>query len=165
MRARRRGSIAVQNANTAAKSLRAGDVAFVDPPYSGVHYSRFYHVLETVARGDAGEVSGVGRYPDPKERPWSRYSVATEARNALSELFETVASRGVKTIVTFPVHKCSNGLSGRIVRNLARKHFYVADTCLTTRGSYSVFADSSKRTKATVKFSDLRHRNVCARDS
>lgn len=133
--ARRCGTAAVQNANKAAKSLRKGDVAFIDPPYSGVHYSRFYHVLEAVALGEVGEVSGVGRYPDSKKRPWSRYSVATEARTALAELFETVASRQVRSIVTFPVHKCSNGLSGRIVRNIARQYFYVADQKVESRFS------------------------------
>jgi hypothetical protein len=42
-------------------------------------------------------------------------------------LFEAVSSRRIKTIVTFPVHKCSNGLSGRIVRNLARKYFRIEE--------------------------------------
>jgi adenine-specific DNA-methyltransferase len=121
------GQAIVGDANEAAKKLRKGDLAFIDPPYSGVHYSRFYHVLESIARGRCGRVSGVGRYPSPKRRPWSRYSVPSEAKRALSELFETVSSRKVKTIVTFPVHKCSNGLSGRIVRNLARKYFRIEE--------------------------------------
>jgi adenine-specific DNA-methyltransferase len=85
----RRGSAQVADANSAAKSLREGDLVFVDPPYSGVHYSRFYHVLETIARGSCTEVSGTGRYPASAERPWSRYSVASEAREALLELFKT----------------------------------------------------------------------------
>src|SRR5438552_2360528 len=95
--------------------------------------SRFYHVLETVARGECGKVSGTGRYPEFKNRPWSRYSVATEAEKALSELFDTVSSRKTRTIVTFPVHKCSNGLSGRIVRNLARKYFNIDEQIVKSR--------------------------------
>jgi adenine-specific DNA-methyltransferase len=125
--ARSGGKASVGDANEAVKKLRKGDLAFIDPPYSGVHYSRFYHVLESIARGRCGQVSGVGRYPAPNRRPWSRYSVATKARSALTELFEAVSSRKVKTIVTFPVHKCSNGLSGRIVRNLARKYFRIEE--------------------------------------
>jgi adenine-specific DNA methylase len=125
--ARSEGKAFVGDANKAAKKLRKGDLAFIDPPYSGVHYSRFYHVLESVARGRCGTVSGTGRYPAAKSRPWSRYSVSSEARKALSDLLETVSSKKVKTIVTFPVHKCSNGLSGRIVRNLARKYFRIEE--------------------------------------
>jgi adenine-specific DNA methylase len=125
--AQRCGSVAVGDANTAAKSLRAGDLVFIDPPYSGVHYSRFYHVLETIARGECGKVSGIGRYPAFDERPWSRFSVSSEAKDALGELFRTVSAQRARTIVTFPVHKCSNGLSGRIVRNLARKYFSIEE--------------------------------------
>jgi adenine-specific DNA-methyltransferase len=121
------GKAVVGNANELAKKLRKTDLAFIDPPYSGVHYSRFYHVLESIARGRCGQVSGVGRYPGSEKRPWSRYSVGSEARIALSELFQTVSSKKVKTIVTFPAHKCSNGLSGRIVRNLARKYFRIEE--------------------------------------
>ena len=133
--ARRRGSVQVIDANRAAKFLRKGDLAFIDPPYSGVHYSRFYHVLETVARGECGEVSGAGRYPAFEDRPWSRYSVATESKKALSELFKTVSSRKTRTIVTFPIHKCSNGLSGRTVRNLAKKYFKIDEQIVKSRFS------------------------------
>jgi len=125
--ARSKGKAFVGDANKAAKTLKKGDLAFIDPPYSGVHYSRFYHVLESLARGRCGRVSGTGRYPAVASRPWSRYSVSTEAKDALGELFEKVSSKEVTTIVTFPIHKCSNGLSGRIVRNLARKYFRIEE--------------------------------------
>lgn len=129
------GSARVKDANKAAKALRKGDVAFIDPPYSGVHYSRFYHVLETIARGNCGDTSGEGRYPPSVERPWSRYSVPSQARKALADLFRTVALAGAKTIVTFPVHKCSNGLSGQIVRNEAKKYFKITEQQVKSRFS------------------------------
>jgi adenine-specific DNA-methyltransferase len=43
------GGAFVLDANEAVKTLQEGDLVFIDPPYSGVHYSRFYHVLETIA--------------------------------------------------------------------------------------------------------------------
>src|SRR5690606_4733330 len=52
-------------------SLNEGDLAFCDPPYSGVHYSRFYHVLETLSRCLSVEVTGSGRNPPFSERPSS----------------------------------------------------------------------------------------------
>ena len=120
-----RGRAEVADANEAATAIDKGDLAFIDPPYSGVHYSRFYHVLETIARGQCSAVSGEGRYPAPDERPRSRYSLKSESAVALDELFLTVASRGGKAIVTFPQRGCSNGLSGKIVLELASKHFKV----------------------------------------
>jgi adenine-specific DNA-methyltransferase len=54
--AKKRGRAEVGDANEAATSVARGDVVFIDPPYSGVHYSRFYHVLETLARGTCSNV-------------------------------------------------------------------------------------------------------------
>jgi adenine-specific DNA methylase len=123
--AQKEGKVIVDDANNAAKKLRKGDLVFLDPPYSGVHYSRFYHVLETIARGKIGEVSGTGRYPHEDERPRSSYSVSSEAPAALDDLLKTVASRGARAILTFPDHVCSNGLSGSSVRQIARRHFRI----------------------------------------
>jgi adenine-specific DNA-methyltransferase len=123
--AQSRGKAVVGDANEIAKKLRKTDLAFIDPPYSGVHYSRFYHVLETIARGRCGEVSGVGRYPAPRLRPQSKYSVSKSSGEALNELLENVANRGAKAIITFPARTCSNGLSGKLVREIASEHFRV----------------------------------------
>jgi adenine-specific DNA-methyltransferase len=119
------GSAEVLDANEAAGLVNEGDLVFIDPPYSGVHYSRFYHVLETLARGRCSEVSGTGRYPVTDERPRSKYSLQSESSDALSGLFQLVAARGAKAIVTFPQRKCSNGLSGEVVVKLAKDHFQV----------------------------------------
>jgi adenine-specific DNA-methyltransferase len=132
------GSANQLDANAAAGSLSERDVAFIDPPYSGVHYSRFYHVLETVALGGCGDVSGIGRYPSSKLRPRSRYSVKSESKAALSELLTIVANNGAKAILTFPDHECSNGLSGADVRHVAHNAFkmqeHVVETSFSTLG-------------------------------
>lgn len=125
--AQRPGKATVADANQAARNLQEGDLAFIDPPYSGVHYSRFYHVLETIAHGSCGVVTGVGRYPAREFRPRSKYSVGSESAEVLDDLLKTVASRGARAILTFPDHDCSNGLSGNSVRGLAAKHFHVRE--------------------------------------
>ncbi len=123
--AKQEGTAVTADANEAADHIRPSDLVFIDPPYSGVQYSRFYHVLESVARGTAGEVSGSGRNPEFRMRPHSDYSVKRGAKKALSELLGKIASHGARAILTFPAHECSNGLSGDIVRDLAREHFQV----------------------------------------
>lgn len=121
------GQATVADANLAALQLREGDLTFIDPPYSGVHYSRFYHVLETIAEGNCGEVTGVGRYPAREKRPRSKYSVSSESSRALDDLLAKVSNRGARAVLTFPDHDCSNGLSGDSVREIAARHFHVRE--------------------------------------
>ncbi len=121
------GQAVVADANLAALQLQEGDLAFIDPPYSGVHYSRFYHVLETIAEGNCGEVTGVGRYPAREKRPRSKYSVSSESSGALDDLLTKVSNRGARAVLTFPDHDCSNGLSGDSVREIAAQHFRVRE--------------------------------------
>mgnify|MGYP001985837192 FL=1 len=106
------GEAKVQDATAAAATLNSSDLVIVDPPYSGVQYSRFYHVLETVAEGNVDSVSGVGRYPLLKNRPQSSFSNKGQSSKAPFTLLETLAETGATVIFTFPVGESSNGLSG-----------------------------------------------------
>ena len=121
----KKGEAICDNALKVAELARPGDLAFLDPPYSGVHYSRFYHVLETVARGFAGGAEGTGRYPPPSERPHSDFSVTSKSGKAFDLLLNTLADRGASAIVTFPAGMTSNGLSGETVRDIAEQHFQI----------------------------------------
>ena len=145
------GGAAVRDANDAVQELCPGDLVFLDPPYSDVHYSRFYHVLETIALGRCANVAGVGRYPPPSERPRSRYSMKSEALQALDGLLKGIAAKGAAALLTFPEHKCSNGLSGEIVRAAAEKYFDVQCTPVKNRfstmgGTKSTMGEGNGRT-------------------
>lgn len=129
------GQARVADANEAAKTLSSGDLVFVDPPYSGVHYSRFYHVLETIARGNCGKVDGVGRYPPAQERPNSAYSRKDRSRDAMNDLLETLADRRCRVVLTFPKATCSNGLSGDAIEKMAKTYFEVVRRSVKTRFS------------------------------
>jgi adenine-specific DNA-methyltransferase len=157
-----RGHANVLDANEAAALVREGDLVFIDPPYSGVHYSRFYHVLETLARGQCSEVSGTGRYPMADERPRSKYSLTSESSDALNTLFKIISSQGGKAIVTFPQRKCSNGLSGRAVLDLARTHFTVerhwVASKFSTLGGNNDYRDARCATRELILV--LRPRNA-----
>ena len=133
--ARCTGQAFQSDAGDACKFLRSGDIAFIDPPYSSVHYSRFYHVLESLARGHVGAVSGSGRYPDPSERPSSDFSIPSRAAEAMSQLLKQVASGGATAIVTFPSNQASNGLSGRKIQELAAPDFAISEQRIVSRFS------------------------------
>lgn len=119
------GEAHVGDANKIASQLKPGDLVFIDPPYSAVQYSRFYHVLEAIAAGVTSPVFGVGRYPPLSERPSSQYSQKTTSLVAIQELLTTLAERDVSAIVTFPDHECSNGIDASIIKSAASKIFKI----------------------------------------
>lgn len=129
------GDAFTADANQVALQLNDKDLAFVDPPYSSVHYSRFYHVLESLARGHVGEVSGAGRYPSPNDRPSSAYSIPTKAENALNDLLQRIAVTGATAILTFPAATASNRLSGERIKELAAKKFDIIEDSFLSRFS------------------------------
>lgn len=135
------GEAVQRDANLVATDLTEKDLAFLDPPYSGVHYSRFYHVLESVANGRTGQVSGVGRYPPERLRPRSSYSVRSESTEALKRLLGTIARQGAKAILTFPNHECSNGLSGSLISDIASENFRVE--CKVVQSRFSSLGGTS----------------------
>ena len=141
-----KGIARVAEANVAASKLKANDLVFIDPPYSGVQYSRFYHVLESIAMGKTGPVCGIGRYPARSLRPRSNFSMKTLSLAAMQELLEIIAHRKAKAIVTFPEHYCSNGLSGKLIREAAEQHFEVRTMSIASR--FSTLGGTGRPAKA-----------------
>jgi adenine-specific DNA-methyltransferase len=105
--------------------LEPTDLVFIDPPYSEVQYSRFYHVLEAVATGFVGSVTGIGRYPDLQLRPQSEFSKKLPALEAFNMLMIGVATSGANAVITFPEGDASNGLSGDLVQEICSQYFFV----------------------------------------
>lgn len=134
-RARVAGHAHCMDALKLAEQVGERDLAFLDPPYSGVHYSRFYHVLESVARGKIGSVTGTGRYPPPEERPSSDFSISSKSRKAFDDLLAILSRNGASVIITFPVGKASNGLAGDDVKEMAAAHFSIQEEKVSTRFS------------------------------
>lgn len=130
-----KGSAIAQDAGEIAATLDERDLAFLDPPYSAVHYSRFYHVLESVAQNRIGEVSGAGRYPPPTDRPQSAFSIQSQSENAFQKLMSTIAARGASAMVTFPAGPSSNGLSGKRVREISGDLFAIEEEKVSSRFS------------------------------
>lgn len=82
---------------------------YADPPYTRDHYSRFYHVLETIARGDdpgvstVTEVAGLrasrGLYRE--ERHQSPFCIPRQVGAAFEALFGGVAARGIPLVLSY----------------------------------------------------------------
>jgi adenine-specific DNA-methyltransferase len=69
-------------------------VVYADPPYAFVHYSRFYHAMETLVRYDyptlqvKGDKIVKGRYR--ADRHQSPFCIKTQVRDAFASLFDGV---------------------------------------------------------------------------
>ena len=150
----RRGQTSLLDANEAAEKIRATDLVFIDPPYSGVHYSRFYHVLETLACGGCAAVSGVGRYPPTLERPTSLYSMKSHSREAITDLLHEVAERGATAIITFPDKRCSNGISSDLVKRIGSECFRRSEEMIV-RGRFSTLGGNGNQRDARQPSSEL----------
>lgn len=116
-------------------SLADGSVVFCDPPYSEVQYSRFYHVLEGIARGGWDQVHGAGRAPLGDNRFSSTFSSRKDSTAAFDDLFRSLAARSATVILTFPDHGCSNGQSADSLIQLAQPWFNVTTTAVNVTHS------------------------------
>lgn len=151
--AKKKGEAKLIDANVLAKQVKKGDLVFIDPPYSGVHYSRFYHVLETIAKGKKVKVSGAGRYPPQSQRPISSYSMKTSSRNAIKNLIEILGKKKANVIITFPSGRASNGLSGKFIKSVAKQHFNIEQEIV--KGSFSTLGGNVTNRPARKKSNEM----------
>ncbi len=94
----------------ALKVLPDNDVSIIyaDPPYTRYHYSRYYHVLETICLRDTPEVSstfasqeGISRGIYRKDRHQSPFCIKTQASYAFNELFTYASQLGVPLVLSY----------------------------------------------------------------
>lgn len=74
-------------------------IVYADPPYSAVHYSRFYHVIETLVRYDHPNLEYKGRYRN--DRHQSPFDKRKEVTNAFKLLFKAVDERNSHLILSY----------------------------------------------------------------
>lgn len=74
-------------------------IVYADPPYTFVHYSRFYHALETLVRYDYPEVLFKGRYRT--DRHQSPFCKKTTVVGAFSKMFEKIESKKSKLVLSY----------------------------------------------------------------
>lgn len=133
--------------------LLESDLVFIDPPYSEVQYSRFYHVLEGIALGKISGVSGIGRYPPIKDRPQSNFSRSSPALEEFNNLMIGVAAAGSHALITFPEANASNGLSGQLVENISAQYFHVVRR--SVKSTFSTLGGTGKTRNARQGTTEL----------
>lgn len=74
-------------------------IIYADPPYSFVHYSRFYHAIENLCRYDYPLVEHKGRYRT--DRHQSPFCIKTQAPNAFREIFLKAIKYKIPVLISY----------------------------------------------------------------
>ncbi len=111
---------------------------YADPPYTRDHYSRYYHVLETMTLRDEPEVAttkirsnGVPRLSRGiyrLERHQSSFCIPTKAPRAFEQLFVGVAKRRIPLILSYSPYEATARNRPRLLTidqllSIAKEHF------------------------------------------
>jgi adenine-specific DNA-methyltransferase len=76
------------------------DLVYADPPYTNVHYSRFYHILETLVRYDYPESIYIGRYRD--DRHQSGFCQKSNVEDEFRYLLRNLSSMQKTLVISYP---------------------------------------------------------------
>ncbi|WP_171251196.1 DNA adenine methylase, partial [Acinetobacter baumannii] len=82
-----------------------GGTVYADPPYCFVHYSRFYHILETLVLYDypqiqkKNEIIVKGRYRE--DRHQSPFCIKTKVEKAFLDMFEGVRNTDSQLVLSY----------------------------------------------------------------
>ncbi len=98
-------------------------VVYADPPYTRYHYSRYYHVLETIALYDKPAISMVtvdgkvklsrGMYRE--NRYQSSFCIKSQALSAMRELIKKVSFKGKKLVISYSPYDRGSGSTPRLM--------------------------------------------------
>ena len=131
------------------------DVIYADPPYSRYHYSRYYHVLETIARGDSPDITPnpatgrpsrgmyrAGRYQSP-------FSTRGGASGAFEELFVGCSASAPALVLSYSPYPSDRPSTPRMI----------------TIDDLTALAKQSYRHVDVVKVDDITHSKLTKKES
>jgi adenine-specific DNA-methyltransferase len=132
----------IRNINTPSKRLVATTMGYgacleqlperitvyADPPYAPVHYSRFYHALETLVKYDYPNIEHKGRYR--MDRHQSPFSQKSNALNAFGEMFDGVACKDSQLVLSY---SGSGVVAIEDIQQLAAERFNGSSYAVTTK--------------------------------
>ena len=118
------------------------DVLYADPPYTRDHYSRYYHVLETMARHDRPDVSRtmirsdggarLSRGVYREDRHQSPFCIRSKAEAAFHVLAESALKRNVPLVLSYSPYDENAGhrprvLTSNVLLEILRQYFRVVN--------------------------------------
>ena len=128
------------------------DVLYADPPYTRDHYSRYYHVLETMARHDRPDISStrirskgkarLSRGIYRRDRHQSPFCIHSRAKDAFRLLAAGAAKRGVPLVLSYSPYDESAGHRPRVLTanellDTLKQYYSMIDVCEIPNVSHS----------------------------
>lgn len=115
-------------------------LVYADPPYTRDHYSRFYHVLETLSLRDDPDITEIRRNGNSsltrglyrEQRHQSDFCIKSRAPGAFSSMFQAVRNQGLPLVFSYSPYDPESGARPRLLEmdqvvSLAREYFKHVD--------------------------------------
>jgi adenine-specific DNA-methyltransferase len=80
-------------------ALPRNSLVYADPPYCFVHYSRFYHAIETLVKYDYPEVQFKGRYRT--DRHQSPFCIRTKVKDSFHDMFVKIREKNSQLVLSY----------------------------------------------------------------
>lgn len=137
-------------------------VVYADPPYTREHYSRFYHVLETIALRDTPSISTMvlggetllsrGLYRE--DRHQSPFCIRSTAPKSFELIFSKVSEIGAKLVMSYSPYDESKGSHPRVIKmtqltDIAKKYFENVEVVSPGNFVHSKLTTTSKHLEAS----------------
>lgn len=150
-----------------AQNASSYSVIYADPPYTRDHYSRFYHVLETMCLRDNPAISQVmkdgkripsrGAYRE--DRHQSEFCIRSTAPAAFDALFKSAREHDLPLVLSYSPHETGDGTHPRVVSmnqivELARAHYDRVEVCVVEGATHNKL-NSSELTLKTRDHAEI----------
>ncbi|MCX5727049.1 MAG: DNA adenine methylase [Candidatus Saganbacteria bacterium] len=123
-------------------------VVYADPPYTRDHYSRYYHVLETISLRDVPSISmnaingktNVSRGLYRKDRHQSPFCIKSKVAPAFESLFAKTRKIGASLVLSYSPYETNGGARPRLMtidQLLLLAHRYYAKVELLSVAGFS----------------------------
>jgi adenine-specific DNA methylase len=132
-------------------------VVYADPPYTRYHYSRYYHVLETICLRDNPKISktfingkvNVSRGIYREDRHQSPFSIKSQSTEAFDTLFKKVSCLDSALVLSYSPYDETKKVTPRVhsisyLEEMARKYFASVEVISVGQFSHSKLNHSSK---------------------
>ena len=135
------------------------DAVYADPPYTRDHYSRYYHVLETMSLRDNPEVSmtmiragdspRVSRGIYRADRYQSPFCIKSQAAGAFEDLCRGVSNRRIPLIISYSPYIANTKNRPRLLTvdellSIASRHYRKVEFCTVSGVAHNKFNLSKK---------------------
>lgn len=148
------------------------DVFYADPPYTRYHYSRYYHVLETLCLRDNPKISNtdrgtsriISRGKYRIDRLQSDFCINSKAETAFDSMFSYISERNTPLVLSYSPFDGTKAVSPRLqtidqLIGLAGNYFHNIEIVNISKFKHSKL-NTSSRALETNKISEVL---ICCR--